>query len=55
MCEMIEEEREEAIEKDLSGYDNRLEFFDDDGDVWEQEGPSDYEDWGALHSDWDKN
>jgi exonuclease 3'-5' domain-containing protein 1 len=55
MCEMMEEEREEAIARDLIGYDNGLEFFDDDGDGWEQEGPGDYEDWGALHSDWDKN
>ncbi|KAI1509623.1 hypothetical protein KJE20_13706 [Pyrenophora tritici-repentis] len=53
MCEMIEEEREEAIERDLFGYNDDLEFLDGD-DGWDQEGPGDYEDWGALHSDWDK-
>jgi exonuclease 3'-5' domain-containing protein 1 len=54
MCEMMEEEREEAMERDLFWYDDDLEFLDGD-DVWDQEGPGDYEDWGALHSDWDKN
>jgi exonuclease 3'-5' domain-containing protein 1 len=56
MYEMMEEEREEAIARDLFGYDDDLEFLDgDDGDDgWDQEGPGDYEDWGALHSDWDK-
>jgi hypothetical protein len=53
MCEMMEEEREEAIARDLFGFDDDLEFLDGD-DVWDQEGPGDYEDWGALHSDWDK-
>ncbi|KAJ4353165.1 hypothetical protein N0V95_003594 [Ascochyta clinopodiicola] len=45
MCEMLEEAREDAIEGDLFGYD----------DEWDQEGAGDYEDWGALHSDWDTN
>jgi exonuclease 3'-5' domain-containing protein 1 len=56
MYEMMEEEREEAIARDFFGYDDDLEFLDgDDGDDgWDQEGPGDYEDWGALHSDWDK-
>ncbi|KAH6515798.1 hypothetical protein HBI07_250470 [Parastagonospora nodorum] len=54
MCEMMEEEREEAMERDLFGYDDDLEFLDGN-DVWDQEGPGDYEDWGALHSDWDKD
>jgi exonuclease 3'-5' domain-containing protein 1 len=48
MCEIIEEAREDAIARDLSSYG-------DDDDMWDQEGPGDYEDWGALHSDWDKN
>ena len=53
MCEMLEEEREEAIARDLFGYDDDLGNLDDDYE-WDQEGPGDYEDWGALHSDWDK-
>jgi exonuclease 3'-5' domain-containing protein 1 len=48
MCEMLEEQREEAIARDLFGSD-------DDDYGWGQEGPGDYEDWGALHSDWDRN
>lgn len=54
MCEIMEEAREEAIARDLFGYDDGDEFLDSDG-MWHQEGPGDYEDWGALHSDWDKN
>lgn len=53
VCDIMEEEREEAIARDLFGYDDDLEFLDDD--VWGQERGDDYEDWGALHSDWDKN
>jgi exonuclease 3'-5' domain-containing protein 1 len=52
MCEMLEEEREEAITRDLFGYDDDLGNLDDY--EWDQEGPGDYEDWGALHSDWDR-
>ncbi|KAH6516561.1 hypothetical protein HBI07_249520 [Parastagonospora nodorum] len=54
MCEIMEEEREEAMERDLFGHDDDLEFLDGN-DVWDQEGPGDYENWGALHSDWDKD
>jgi hypothetical protein len=39
MCEIIEEEREEAIARDLFGYDDGLEFLDSD-DAWDQEGPA---------------
>jgi exonuclease 3'-5' domain-containing protein 1 len=57
--EMMEEEREDAIARDLFWYDDDdddLEYLDDDDDDgWNQEGPGDYEDWGALHSDWDRN
>jgi hypothetical protein len=53
--EMMEEEREDAIARNLFWYDDDLEYLDDDDDGWNQEGPGDYEDWGALHSDWDRN
>jgi hypothetical protein len=52
---MMEEEREDAIARNLFWYDDDLEYLNDDDDGWNQEGPGDYEDWGALHSDWDKN
>ena len=53
---MMEEEREDAIARDLFWYDDDLEYLDDDDDDGRnQEGPGDYEDWGALHSDWDRN
>jgi exonuclease 3'-5' domain-containing protein 1 len=56
MHEMMEEEREENIARDLLGYgyDDDLDNFEDDYG-WNQEGPGDYEDWGALHSDWDRD
>jgi hypothetical protein len=54
MCEIIDEKGERAVARDLFGYDDGLEFLDGD-DVWDQEGPGNYEDWGALHSDWDNN
>jgi hypothetical protein len=52
--EMMEGEREDAIVRDLFWYDDDLEYLDDHDDGWNQEGPDDYEDWGALHSDWDR-
>lgn len=56
MCEMMEEEREEAIARDIFGYDNDWDDYDDDCMYGcDEEGPGDYEDWGALHSDWDRN
>lgn len=43
MCEMMEGEREQATVRDLFGYDNGIELFDDDDDdddddVSDQEG-----------------
>ncbi|KAH7381503.1 ribonuclease H-like domain-containing protein [Phaeosphaeria sp. MPI-PUGE-AT-0046c] len=52
--ETWEDEQFEALERDAFEYDHDLNSLDDDGD-WDQEGAGDYEDWGALHSDWDKN
>jgi hypothetical protein len=55
---MTEEEREDAIARDLFWYDDDddLEYLDDDDDDgWNREGPGDYEYWGALQSDWDRN
>lgn len=54
MCVILDEEREEAIARDLFGYDDDLEYLDDDYG-WDQECSGDFEDWGALHSDWDTN
>lgn len=56
MCELMEEEREEAIARDLFGYEDDWDDYDDDCMYrCDEEGPGDYEDWGALHSDWDRN
>lgn len=51
----MEEEHDDALQRDLLGYDDDWDDYDDDGIYGcDQEGPGDYEDWGALHSDWDK-
>lgn len=55
MCDMLEEEREEATARDLFGYDEFDDEFDDVHCGWEQESGYDFEDFGALHSDWDTN
>jgi exonuclease 3'-5' domain-containing protein 1 len=53
MCDMWEEERIEAFMNDMLGNDGDLGCYSDFD--YDQEGPGDYEDWGALDSDWDKN